>query len=45
MSDGYKEADYAADMRNYICRIIYQWGFDVTDGEGRVNTARTSYYD
>lgn len=38
VSDGYKEADYAADMRNYVAYYLRNWGFDVvTDGEGRVN--------
>nr|DAR25194.1 MAG TPA: Cell wall hydrolase autolysin [Caudoviricetes sp.] len=36
--DGNKEADYAADMRNYVAYYLRNWGFDVvTDGEGRVN--------
>nr|DAE86731.1 MAG TPA: Cell wall hydrolase autolysin [Caudoviricetes sp.] len=38
VADGYKEADYAADMRNYVAYYLRNWGFDVvTDGEGRVN--------
>lgn len=33
-----KEADFCADMRNYVAYYLRNWGFNVlTDGEGRVN--------
>lgn len=36
--NGVKEADFCADMRNYVAHYLKNWGFDVeTDGIGRVN--------
>lgn len=36
--DGVKEADFCADMRNYLAHYLKNWGFNVeTDGVGRVN--------
>lgn len=33
-----READFCADMRNYVAYYLRNWGFNVlTDGEGRVN--------
>lgn len=33
-----KEADFCADMRNYVAYYLRNWGFNVvTDGDGRVN--------
>lgn len=33
-----KEADFCADMRNYVAYYLRNWGYTVlTDGEGRVN--------
>lgn len=33
-----READFCADMRNYVAYYLRNWGFDVaTDGEGRTN--------
>ena len=38
VSNGFKEADFAADMRNYVAYYLRNWGFKVTtDGEGRTN--------
>lgn len=36
--DGQKEADFCADMRNYVAYYLRNWGLSVTtDGEGRTN--------
>lgn len=36
--EGTKEADFCADMRNYVAYYLRNWGIKVlTDGEGRVN--------
>lgn len=33
-----KEADFCADMRNYVAYYLRNWGFTVvTDGDGRIN--------
>ena len=38
VANGYKEADFAADMRNYVAYYLRNCGFDVqTDGDGRTN--------
>lgn len=40
--DGTKEADFCADMRNYVAYYLKNWGIPVkTDGEGRVNAPLT----
>lgn len=38
VSEHYKEADFCADMRNYVAYYLRNWGLNVkTDGDGRVN--------
>lgn len=38
VGNGYKEADFCADMRNYVTYYLRNWGFKVeTDGAGRTN--------
>lgn len=38
VANGFKEADFCADMRNYVAFYLKNWGFTVeTDGEGRTN--------
>ena len=38
VSDNVKEADFCADMRNYVAYYLKNWGISVkTDGEGRTN--------
>jgi N-acetylmuramoyl-L-alanine amidase len=42
VANGIKEADFAADMRNYVAYYLRNWGFEVqTDGEGRTNAPLT----
>lgn len=37
--DGVKEADFCADMRNYVAYYLKHWGEKnvITDGDGRIN--------